>query len=216
MLADTTCPICGEACKLLLPIAAGNYAFSCIIHHDFEVTRAGMEKGKQMRVVRWKPRRRCWKTATPTVGGPIGVAEARYTNAPRAAAFLGIQSATAKPRFRGRGSACTDLLDRPLVGDTTSTPQARKRSPASKKSPFRVANAPRRIGAEYRRDRRCSISHETLGRSLSGSALFHAPLHWTAAPASKGLQLILCTGLGIEIGLPTNQEATTCDTDHSN
>jgi hypothetical protein len=54
MLADTACPICGEACKLLLPIAAGNYAFSCIIHHDFEVTKTGMEKGKQMSVVRWE------------------------------------------------------------------------------------------------------------------------------------------------------------------
>jgi len=47
MLADTACPICGEACKLLLPIAAGNYSFSCIIHHDFEVTKAGMEKGPE-------------------------------------------------------------------------------------------------------------------------------------------------------------------------
>jgi hypothetical protein len=37
-LADTACPICGEACKLLLPITGGNYAFSCIVHHDFEVT----------------------------------------------------------------------------------------------------------------------------------------------------------------------------------
>jgi hypothetical protein len=44
MLADTACPICGEGCKLLLPITASNYAFSCIIHHDFEVTKAGMEK----------------------------------------------------------------------------------------------------------------------------------------------------------------------------
>jgi hypothetical protein len=56
MLADTACPICGEACKLLLPITGGNYAFSCIIHHDFEVTKAGMEqKGKKMLgVVRWE------------------------------------------------------------------------------------------------------------------------------------------------------------------
>jgi hypothetical protein len=54
MLADTACPICGEACKLLLPITAGNYAFSCIIHHDFEVTKAGMEMGKLMRTVRWE------------------------------------------------------------------------------------------------------------------------------------------------------------------
>jgi hypothetical protein len=44
MLADTACPICGDACKLLLPITAGDYAFSCIIHHDFEVTKAGMEQ----------------------------------------------------------------------------------------------------------------------------------------------------------------------------
>jgi hypothetical protein len=56
MLADTACPICGEACKLLPPITAGNYAFSCIVHHDFEVTKAGMEqKGKKMLgVVRWE------------------------------------------------------------------------------------------------------------------------------------------------------------------
>jgi hypothetical protein len=57
MLADTACPICGDACKLLLPITAGDYAFSCIIHHDFEVTKAGMEQkgGKTMLgVVRWE------------------------------------------------------------------------------------------------------------------------------------------------------------------
>jgi hypothetical protein len=55
MLADTACPICGEGCKLLLPITAGNYAFSCIIHHDFEVTKAGMEKkGTKLGVLRWE------------------------------------------------------------------------------------------------------------------------------------------------------------------
>jgi hypothetical protein len=55
MLADTACPICGEACKLLLPITAGNYAFSCIIHRDFEVTKAGMgKKGRKLRVMRWE------------------------------------------------------------------------------------------------------------------------------------------------------------------
>ena len=40
-------------------------------------------------------------------GGLIGVAEAPYTNAPRAAAFLGSQSATKprlKPRLRGGGA----------------------------------------------------------------------------------------------------------------
>jgi hypothetical protein len=39
-MADTTCPICGEACKVLLPETAGNHAFACVVHHDFEVTRA--------------------------------------------------------------------------------------------------------------------------------------------------------------------------------
>jgi hypothetical protein len=45
-----------EACKALPPITAGNYAFSCIVHHDFEVTKAGMEQKekKLLGVVRWE------------------------------------------------------------------------------------------------------------------------------------------------------------------
>jgi hypothetical protein len=45
ILADTVCPICGEACKVLLPETAGNLAFTCIVHHDFEVTKSAMLKG---------------------------------------------------------------------------------------------------------------------------------------------------------------------------
>jgi hypothetical protein len=69
-LADSACPICGEACKLLLPTTAGNYAFSCIIHHDFEVTKAGMEKkGRKLRVMRWEAalgqaKKRAWNWQT--------------------------------------------------------------------------------------------------------------------------------------------------------
>jgi hypothetical protein len=53
-MAGTACPICGEACKVLLPETAGNYAFACVVHHDFEVTKSAMPKGKHMMVARWE------------------------------------------------------------------------------------------------------------------------------------------------------------------
>ena len=30
ILANTVCPICGDACKVPLPETAGNYAFTCV------------------------------------------------------------------------------------------------------------------------------------------------------------------------------------------
>ena len=33
ILANTVCPICGDACKVPLPETAGNYAFTCVWVH---------------------------------------------------------------------------------------------------------------------------------------------------------------------------------------
>jgi hypothetical protein len=54
IMADTTCPICEEACKVLLPETAGNHAFACVVHHDFEVTQSAMLKGKLVMVAHWE------------------------------------------------------------------------------------------------------------------------------------------------------------------
>jgi hypothetical protein len=54
MLAEMRCPICGEACQALLPETFGNHAFACVVHHDFEVTRLAMKKGKRVQVARWE------------------------------------------------------------------------------------------------------------------------------------------------------------------
>ena len=33
---------------------AGNYAFTCIVHHDFEVTKSAMLNGQPLVVTRWE------------------------------------------------------------------------------------------------------------------------------------------------------------------
>jgi hypothetical protein len=52
MLADTVCPICGDKAKMLLANKAGDLAFQCVMHREFEVTPAAMEKAKHLRGLR--------------------------------------------------------------------------------------------------------------------------------------------------------------------
>jgi hypothetical protein len=37
-----------------MPETAGNHAFTCIVHHDFEVTKSALLKGKHVIVARWE------------------------------------------------------------------------------------------------------------------------------------------------------------------
>jgi hypothetical protein len=54
ILADSACPICGGDAKLILPSTAEHVAFTCVVHRDFEVTKAGMERNKQAKIPSWE------------------------------------------------------------------------------------------------------------------------------------------------------------------
>jgi hypothetical protein len=61
-LAETKCPICGEACQGLLPETVGSYAVTCPVHHEFEVTRLAIKKSERMQAACWEDALRQAKT----------------------------------------------------------------------------------------------------------------------------------------------------------